>query len=229
MSTLMLTQASMLSTILEPVCRPGKLVIAGSIRRRKPDPGDIEIVAYPLINSTTKHDLFGNVVDTTNYNAFDEMCEKLLEEGILTKRPNKHGRFTWGQGVKYALYGETKVDLFSCIPPSSWGATLAIRTGPGDFNKLLVTAAKWDGACPRNRKVAGGRAWNLDSALNLEASYDFARMSSTQFLKVAGGYIDTVPTETEEEFFAALGIPCWDPWDRTVERLTEFLRQKRRE
>jgi len=58
------------------------------------------------------------------------------------------------QGQDYA-----PVDLFQVIEPRQWGVIYAIRTGPGDFHRLLVTSQWFGGACPKDRKVAGGRVW----------------------------------------------------------------------
>ena len=61
------------------------------------------------------------------------------------------------QGQNYA-----PVDLFQVVGPAQWGVIYAIRTGPGDLNRLLVTSRRWGGGCPLDRKVAGGRVWFID-------------------------------------------------------------------
>ena len=98
----------------------------------------------------------------------------------------------------------------------------AIRTGPGDFNRLLVTSQRFGGACPKDRKVAGGRVWFIDPGRE-----DLARMAASKFAKRAErGEIDAslIPTPTEEDFFRQLGMPCWPPELRTERRRTQFLR-----
>lgn len=46
-------------------------------------------------------------------------------------------------GRKYyplvAVRAQIPVDLFAVLPPAQWGAIFAIRTGPGDYSKRLVT------------------------------------------------------------------------------------------
>ena len=72
-------------------------------------------------------------------------------------------------------------DLFVCWAPAQWGSTLAIRTGPARLGKWAVTRMHDFGL----RHVAG----------HVE--------------RVATG--ETVPTPTEEDFFAAAGLPCLAP------------------
>ena len=89
----------------------------------------------------------------------NEKCDELLTTGALEKRPDSQGRYCWGTGVKRAVFFQGKdyapVDLFQVVGPDQWGVLYAIRTGPGDFNHLLVTNRRFGGACPPGRKVAG--------------------------------------------------------------------------
>jgi hypothetical protein len=92
-------------------------------------------------------------------NLLNEKCDELLTMGALEKRPDSQGCHCWGTGVKRAVFFQGKdyapVDLFQVIGPAQWGVLYAIRTGPGDFNHLLVTNRRFGGACPPGRKVAG--------------------------------------------------------------------------
>ena len=93
----------------------------------------------------------------------------------------------------------------------------AIRTGPGDFYRVLVTSRLWGGGCPLDRKVAGGRVWFIDPGRE-----DLARMPATRFARLAErGEIEAtmIPTPEEEDFFRVLDVPCWPPHERTVDRL----------
>jgi len=87
------------------------------------------------------------------------------------------------------------VELFAA-EPGNWGLVLAIRTGPGEFNRLLVTKQRFGGAMPLGMQMAGG-----------------------QLLR--GGCV--VETPTEERFFELLEVPCWPPEERTETRLREYL------
>jgi hypothetical protein len=90
---------------------------------------------------------------------------------------------------------------------------LALRTGPGDFNKVLVNHAHII-----RLKVAGGQVWYIGEHRQL------ANLPSARFLKVAQKYsLYTIPTPTEEAYFEAPGVPCWPPEERTVQRLRQYL------
>jgi len=84
----------------------------------------------------------------------------------------------------------------------NWGYILALRTGPGDFNKVWAAKPWKGGSLPANVVLKDGFVW------------------------VNGR---PVPTPTEEEFFDLIGLPCWPPGERSVMRLARFLldRQKR--
>ena len=81
------------------------------------------------------------------------------------------------------------------------GYILALRTGPGEFVKLLVTKRTKGGALPEHLWVEGGY---------LRAKRAHPRE-------------DIVPVASEEEFFRQVGLPCWIPQDRTREVLAEYL------
>lgn len=91
------------------------------------------------------------------------------------------------------------VDLFIVVPPAQWGAILAIRTGPREFSHLCVKPRLDGGAMPMNMRQQGGALWR-------------------------GGQL--VETPEEADWFAALGLPCWEPRERSVERLRAYLRGK---
>lgn len=81
-------------------------------------------------------------------------------------------------------------DLF-ITTPECWGVIFAIRTGPGDYSRELVTVAKRLGY-----QVEDGRLWRLHR--------DGAR--------------DVVPTPEEADFFRALGVPMPAPAERRYYR-----------
>ena len=57
---------------------------------------------------------------------------------------------------------------------------------------------------------------------------DLARMPATKFVRLAErGEIEAtmIPTPDEEDFFRQMGVPCWPPHERTVERFREHLLQ----
>ncbi len=163
-------------------------VIAGSIRRKSATVKDIEIVLEPRLEAIVV-DLFGG---TVTRNTFDDRCDELKGMGILTDRLDKNGHPAWGSKYKRAMFGDVPLDLFSVLPPAQWGVILAIRTGPWRFSQSLVTQRNKGGLLPNDMYVREGALW----------------------VKAWGEEPELIPTPTEESFFAAIEMPCLEPWKR---------------
>lgn len=96
---------------LKPYCK--KIEIAGSIRRKAPNPVDIDIVLIPKDKEKIK--------------------QKLSEKGSFIQGGDKKARFRI-EGVKVELYFTT---------PESWGATLlAYSSATGSAIGLRIVARK---------------------------------------------------------------------------------------
>jgi DNA polymerase/3'-5' exonuclease PolX len=124
-----------------------RIEIAGSIRRRRRDVGDIELVALPIMEPTQR-DLFGAVVGERDL--LHDLCERLLAEGLLSHRLDTNGRSAFGPWFKRVVYhgvaGTLPLDLFAVVPPAQFGAPLAVRTGPAGCSHRLVTPRLHGGA-----------------------------------------------------------------------------------
>lgn len=162
-----------------------RIEIAGSIRRERDDIGDIDLVCEPIMADIL--DLFEGATGERR-DFLHERCNDMLAEGALGQRLDKNGRPTWGHSLKRATFGGLNVDIQAVTDPDSWGAWLLIRTGPADFNKRLVTQRGKGGALPPGFEFRDGFK-----------------------LYRAGG---RVPTPTEEDVFAAMGLPFIAPKDR---------------
>jgi DNA polymerase/3'-5' exonuclease PolX len=175
-----------LSTRFAPAC--ARIEVAGSIRRREARVGDIELVAEPRQLPT---DLFG-AVDVEAPTEIDAVIAELGPEVLrLREMTGPAKKVVRRSGARFkALEVATRgagwipVDLFIVLPPAQWGAILAIRTGPRDMSARLVTS------CQRRGLVC------IDGRL----------------VQVRGER--EVPTPSEEEFFAACGVPWAEPEDR---------------
>jgi DNA polymerase/3'-5' exonuclease PolX len=175
--------ADELSALLAPYCE--RLEVAGSIRRRREDVGDVDLVCIPKIEETPGG-LFGDVLDERDL--LHDACCRLVDEGLLTRRLDKNGRPSWGVGLKRAVYRGLPVDIQAVRDVDTFGAWLLIRTGPADFNKAVVT--------PRSQ---GGL---LPSGMQFKDGFHLYRF---------GG---PVPTPDERDVFAALGLAWIAPEDR---------------
>lgn len=105
------------------------VTIAGSIRRQKPDVGDLEVVCVPKVE-TVYGGLFGDVPETADWLAV--RVDELLEAGVLGHRLDKNGRKAAGNRYRRLLYRGVPCDLFSPDPGrcSCSGTIQPIRSSP---------------------------------------------------------------------------------------------------
>lgn len=114
--------AEKLEAALSPHCE--QLVIAGSIRRQKPEIGDIEIVCIPKEVSTG---LFGG-----EFVRVPEFAQ------IVNKMQFVRGQAGTGKAItRFWLEAGMNVDIF-CARPLNWGYILALRTGSSEFNQYTI-------------------------------------------------------------------------------------------
>lgn len=126
--------ARQVSHKLEPAVQRSKC--AGSIRRRRPDIGDVEFVIEPHYQA----DLVGG-----RYPIIDEIQKVADELGTWVKGANKMMQVTDLLG-----HEGLKLDLYLVIEPAQWGSILAIRTGPWKLGKYVVSKMREHGYRHRN-------------------------------------------------------------------------------
>lgn len=185
---------------LRPHC--DQIAVAGSIRRRKPIVGDIEIVCVPACVE--------NLIGERGDSLLDPDLDELLNSGRLLP-----GRC---RGERYAQFGipsvdGLKLDLFMTTP-GSWGVILAIRTGPADYSKRLVTRRCYRGLLPDDMRVDEGR---LFAGCRWERATKFDPQLGeyeVDDLVEPGAPIDT---PTEELFFDAIDQPWVHPANRSAD------------
>jgi len=119
---------------LAPYCE--RIEIAGSVRRRKPQVKDLEIVYISRVDAIAFNTLFA--VETP---LIDLALRHLIDAGDLdwdqqVKRNGpKYKRLVYRQQLVVELFAAT---------PQNWGYILALRTGPAEFNQALVSPP-WKG------------------------------------------------------------------------------------
>lgn len=121
--------ADELVKLIEPVCE--RIIVAGSIRRKKPQVGDVEIVYIPKFTSR-KVDMFNE----SRFNLVDEQLQTMIQSGVLIVRGG------WGEKNKFAIHTKSgiPVDLFSTTV-ENWWVTMTFRTGGKTNNLKLTTGA----------------------------------------------------------------------------------------
>jgi DNA polymerase/3'-5' exonuclease PolX len=116
-----------------------RIEVAGSIRRRMPDVGDIELVAVPRIHTETHRDgLFEE--RTVEVDDLQVVVESLLIDGTLAQHPTDPKRGPRYSKLLHVASG-LQLDLFSARAHTQ-GLILAIRTGPANYSRFLVTEAR---------------------------------------------------------------------------------------
>ncbi len=130
--------AKQLKSELSPLCE--RIEIAGSVRRQKPDVGDIELVAIPKMVSSG--DLLGSPISAFARHDFTKL-------GVVLKHGPRY--------VQIALHrARINLDFFIVLPPASWGVIYTLRTGPADFSTRCVTQRSKGGLLPSYLQVKDG-------------------------------------------------------------------------
>lgn len=125
-----------------------RIELAGSLRRKEPMIGDIEIVALPWFEP--ERDMFG--LETGHkISCLDSQLDIVLPypEKALIKNGSRYKQI-------YLPGDDITVDLFIQLRPETWGVNFALRTGSQDFSTWLVTKRRQGGACPSHLQVSDG-------------------------------------------------------------------------
>lgn len=177
-----------------------RLAVAGSLRRRKSEVGDIEILyisklerieelrqADLLAPSTIKHLVLADCQINAMAGFYLQDGAKVRREPFLIfQRKNIQGSITWGEKNKYARHIATgiPVDFFRATE-ETWFNYLVCRTGGAETNVRIAAAAQ-----------AKGWKWH----------------------PYGSGFTDAegtlIPVTSEQDVFRLAGLPYLEPWQR---------------
>lgn len=147
--------AKEVKAMLEPHCE--RIEIAGSIRRKKSDVKDIEIVAIPLPYDIG---LFETGIATV-VNKWKKV------KGVL---PCKYTQRVLPQGIKLDLFFAT---------PKNWGLIYAIRTGSAEYaHKVLATS--W---VKKGYKSKDGMLWSRRSIVEVPTEKDLYKLIGLEWIE----------------------------------------------
>ena len=114
-----------------------RLICAGSLRRRKAEVGDVEILYIPEFE-TVKDGLF----DTRHANKVDALLERFIAGGVLARRKNVNGSEMWGEKNKLAVHVNSGIPVdFFAATEDCWFNYLVCRTGGAENNRQVAMAA----------------------------------------------------------------------------------------
>lgn len=168
---------------LKPFCE--KCVVAGSLRRLRPEVGDIEFLFIPKMApdpSTFFGALMGEKPEMIDM--AETVINRLEKDGFLKKRANVNGSFAWGPKNKLAVHVASGIPVdFFATTAENWFVALVVRTGGKRTNLALTMGANKRG-------------------LTLHAYGDgFTRLRD-------GAHFSC---KSESEVFALAGVPFVDP------------------
>ena len=162
---------------------------AGSLRRKRPEVGDVEHVVIPTFGDVA--DDAGLFAAITRANLLFHRLDQLVSDGTVLKHIYGATGFRWGakyRGVEF----RGQLHEFYCCDADNFGSTLAIRTGPAEFSQRLVT-----GLIRQGLRQRGGRV--------------VREMATPGGVESAGAVI---PAPDERAYFGLCGIAWAEPEDR---------------
>lgn len=124
--------------------------IAGSVRRRKVEVGDVEHVVIPRHGDIVES--VGMFDATRRGNLLLHRRDELLRNGLIRQHlyTSHHADGStsvsprWGDIHFGSDFNGFNHEIF-CAVPENWGAQLVIRTGPADFSKRVVDTLRCQG------------------------------------------------------------------------------------
>ena len=176
-----------------------RIEIAGSIRRRKPEPNDIELIAIPATGEYAIRNLFDEIIELRPVNYLDEVIGSLLAAGewafdAAIRRNGPHYK-----RLRH-LQSDICCDLF-VTDRRRWGLITTIRTGPGDFSKALMIHAR-------------RRGWFIKDGLLHKHLPDLDEHGEVMPCPSGDRCMRIIDTYEERDVFVALGLPWIEPEQR---------------
>lgn len=162
---------------LQPYC--ARIEIAGSIRRQRPEVGDIELVCVPRIEQRV---ITGCLLPQF-VNELDQYVTRQLMTDRWDYRLDKNGRRAYGPKFKRLLVRDpfAALDLFSVIEPAQWGVINLIRTGPADYSRRCVTPRYKGGYLPNDCEVRDGGIYRDGALLPCPEEADVYRICGRDY------------------------------------------------
>lgn len=143
------------------------VLVCGSIRRRKPEVGDIEIVYAPLVTPVeVPGDLFGGAKIELR-DALLERLDAAVAAGAIIPGSCLGRRFRQYRVPRL----DAQLDLFVVRHPAQWGSIVAIRTGPADYSEWLMRRARHLGL----QQINGHLEDNAGAVIETRTEEDYFR------------------------------------------------------
>jgi DNA polymerase/3'-5' exonuclease PolX len=171
---------------------------AGSVRRRIMHVNDVEHVIIPKFGTIAGRGLFGE-----EGNLLFALLDQLVATGHVTRHVYGTTGFRWGEKYRGVDFNGHLHEFF-CADVDNWGPTLAIRTGPAEFSKQLVTGLLKNGY--RNKD---GKVWRCERCVC---------EGRDKLCRACEGYglvpLEVVPAPDERGYFEMCGVAWVEPPQR---------------
>lgn len=194
--------AEELVTLIRSSCE--RVEIAGSIRRVRPQIGDVELVVIPRIEDE-------EIVRRGEILPVYERVNKLWQTldtfvPSYTLKGERYRQFTWpiDRHVEDPIERRIKVDVFTARP-ETWGNILLIRTGSAPLSQHVVT------------RLAMNRKPTFEGAVRDAAGIepDEIRGAVPSWADKRKAAMPVIPTPTEEDVFRLAGMKYLPPAQRS--------------
>lgn len=233
--------------LMAPYCERGP-VFAGSVRRRVPLVGDLELVAIPQWEEVTTivpqlalfplapppvranrlHQLLGQKLRDFYPVAPRTDWESLVDPAFDPLWTKKSGGAFW---KLFSPEHQIKVDVWLCTP-ETWGVTLMIRTGSGVDGEGREMNGFGPGMLARWKFVAGGKCSACSHAWTRQrvggkcpaCGSRHINLASCKGSRLTYANGTQAATPEEEDVFRACDVPWIDPSKRkTSQAIREAL------
>lgn len=129
--------------------------VCGSIRRRKPEVNDIDIVVL----SRERADWLGYDVPILH-----KFVKELIKQGIVSPRLRSDGKTAVGEKLAELEFNSAAIDIYYATP-DTWGGLIQMRTGSAEFNRMLASKALSLGL---RYHADGNGIWNHDNSQRMD-------------------------------------------------------------
>lgn len=184
---------------MKELCEPGHCKIAGSIRREKPDVGDIELVALPKMVEVK--DLFEKVTGRVRTKEWVEFVYSLGE----AVKGNPNGKYN----QIILREHDIKLDLFMPDEDDFW-RIFVIRTGSAEWVKKYI-AGGWVKQGWVGTKDGGLMMKSQCLGFTLPNGHVIWRSNTSESQKMK-----PPRWKSEKEFFEWLKLPYVEPKNRNI-------------
>ena len=122
--------------LIAPHCE--RVMVVGSIRRKRPEVHDVDVVAISRITQAMKEGWFGQ--EKIHESRLHWRIAELLADGTAKARVKKDGKTMVGEGVAMLEYEGFPVDIYYATA-ETWGGLVLVRTGSTEHNIVLTRRA----------------------------------------------------------------------------------------